>query len=403
MGTDHKPVVQAVGLTKVFRDFWYRSRVVAVDRLDFDIRPNEVFGLLGPNGSGKSTTIKMMLGLLYPTHGRISVLGRPPTDVAIKSRIGYLPEESYLYRFLNARETLDYYGRLFQINRRDRQRRVDQLLEMVGLTRESRRRVGEYSKGMARRIGLAQALINDPDLLILDEPTTGLDPIGTREIKDLIVFLNREKRKTVLLCSHLLADVEDVCQRVAVLYGGRRQAVGPIHELLSQENLTQITTERLSEGTLHRIRRIVEEEEGKHVISMTAPTARLEAFFLKTVREAQKARPETSGASAGGRIADFLAGGGAEEGQAVVESLIAASQVAPATGAEQASPAGVEQEPAREVIEELVSDDSVSAGWDDAVEGPPAALPGESVEEADRRVIEELLKPTRGSGDERQE
>ncbi|NLX23200.1 MAG: ABC transporter ATP-binding protein [Phycisphaerae bacterium] len=403
MGTDHKPVVQAVGLTKVFRDFWYRSRVVAVDRLDFDIRPNEVFGLLGPNGSGKSTTIKMMLGLLYPTHGRISVLGRPPTDVAIKSRIGYLPEESYLYRFLNARETLDYYGRLFQINRRDRQRRVDQLLEMVGLTRESRRRVGEYSKGMARRIGLAQALINDPDLLILDEPTTGLDPIGTREIKDLIVFLNREKRKTVLLCSHLLADVEDVCQRVAVLYGGRRQAVGPIHELLSQENLTQITTDRLSEGTLHRIRQIVEEEEGKHVISMTAPTARLEAFFLKTVREAQKARPETSGASAGGRIADFLAGGGAEEGQAVVESLIAASEVAPTTGAAQASPAEVEQEPAREVIQELVSDDGILAGRDDAVEGPPAALPGESVEEADRRVIEELLKPTRGSGDERQE
>jgi len=145
MTTDSKAVVQAVGLTKVFKDFWHRNRVVAVDHLDFEIRAHEVFGLLGPNGSGKTPTIKMMLGLLYPTRGRISVLGRPPTDVGIKSRIGYLPEESYLYRFLNARETLDYYGRLFQIPRRDRQRRVEQLLEMVGLTREARRRVGEYS------------------------------------------------------------------------------------------------------------------------------------------------------------------------------------------------------------------------------------------------------------------
>ena len=162
MSTHAKPVVQAVGLTKIFKDFWHRDRVVAVDRLDFEIYANEVFGLLGPNGSGKSTTIKIMLGLLYPTRGRISVLSKAPTDVAIKSRIGYLPEESYLYPFLNARETLDYYGQLFQLARQDRRRRVEQLLEMVGLTREARRRVGEYSKGMARRIGLAQALINDP-------------------------------------------------------------------------------------------------------------------------------------------------------------------------------------------------------------------------------------------------
>ncbi len=404
MGTDDKPVVQAVGLTKVFRDFWYRSRVVAVDRLDFDIRPNEVFGLLGPNGSGKSTTIKMMLGLLYPTRGRISVLGRPPTDVAIKSRIGYLPEESYLYRFLNARETLDYYGRLFQIERRDRQRRVNQLLDMVGLAREARRRVGEYSKGMARRIGLAQALINDPDMLILDEPTTGLDPIGTREIKDLIVFLNREKRKTVLLCSHLLADVEDVCQRVAVLYGGRRQAVGTIHELLSQDNLTQITTERLSVEAQNRIRRIVEEEEEKQVISITAPTARLEAFFLKTVREAQKVRPQTSGASAGGRIAEFLAERGAAEGEALVESLVAAGQSPPAAPAkaEAESPAAPAEEPERAVIETLVRG-GASSGQTPAAGELPAALGPEHTEEADREVIDQLLKPTRGPVDERQE
>lgn len=353
--TEQPWVVQSVGLTKIFRDLWYRPRVVAVDRLNFDIQPHEVFGLLGPNGSGKSTTIKIMLGLLYPTHGRMSVLGRPPTDVAVKSRIGYLPEESYLYRFLNARETLDYYGRLFQIPRRDRQRRVEQLLEMVGLTHEARRRVGEYSKGMARRIGLAQALINDPDLLILDEPTTGLDPIGTREIKDLISFLNREKRKTVLLCSHLLGDVEDICQRVCILYGGRRQAMGPMRELLSQDDLTQITTEKLSEPTLQRIRRALEEDQ-RHLIKVSTPTARLEAFFLKTVREAQLARPKAAGAIAGGRIAEFLGGAGREE-EAIVESLIqAADQAQPAvspSSGEAASPAS--PEPAREVIEELVT------------------------------------------------
>ncbi|HQA44424.1 MAG TPA: ABC transporter ATP-binding protein [Phycisphaerae bacterium] len=217
MGSRSTAVVQAAGLTKVFRDWWFRPRVVAVDRLDLDIQSHEVFGLLGPNGSGKSTTIKMLLGLLYPTHGRISIFGYPPTDVAVKSRIGYLPEETYLYRFLNARETLDYYGRLFQIPRQERNKRVEQLLDMVGLTREARRKVGEYSKGMQRRLGLAQALINDPDLLILDEPTTGLDPIGTREIKNLITLLNRDKRKTILMCSHQLADVEDVCQRLTIL------------------------------------------------------------------------------------------------------------------------------------------------------------------------------------------
>jgi len=336
MPSQDTSVVQTAGLTKVFRDFWHRQRIVAVDRLDLDIHSGEVFGLLGPNGSGKTTTIKMLLGLLYPTRGRIRVLGRAPTDVAIKMRIGYLPEESYLYRFLNARETLDYYGRLFQIPRRDRRRRVEQLLEMTGLTREARRRVGEYSKGMARRIGLAQALINDPDLLILDEPTTGLDPVGTREIKDVIAFLNREKRKTVLLCSHLLADVEDVCQRVTVLYGGRQQAVGDIHELLSQRDFTQITTERLSKETIERIRDLVDGEDHKQVVSVTAPSDKLETFFLRIVHQAQQARQVTSGATSGGQIAEFLAA--ADEGEAVVHSLMAAAEPTPTTPAQPVSP-----------------------------------------------------------------
>jgi len=402
------PVVQTAGLTKIFKDFWHRPRVVAVDRLDMDIYRNEVFGLLGPNGSGKTTTIN-------PTRGRIQILNRPPTDVAVKERIGYLPEESYLYRFLNARETLDYYGQLFHIPRSERRRRVEQLLEMVGLARESRRRVGEYSKGMARRIGLAQALINDPDLLILDEPTTGLDPIGTREIKDLIKFLNKEKRKTILLCSHLLADVEDVCSRVTVLYGGRKQVMGDIHELLSKKDFTQIITERLSEETVDKIRQLVESEDQKELVSVSTPTDRLEDFFLNIVQQAQQDRHATSGVTSGGRIAEFLAAA-EPEGEAVVESLVSAAESLgdeeETTGGEQVEQVSREQEQAKELIGELLSSASSSASKNSPEEtqdsaagrsgkeggssepGQPTGGQGTPVREddnIDRGVIDELL------------
>jgi ABC-2 type transport system ATP-binding protein len=387
-------VVQTVGLTKVFRDFWYRRRVLAVDNLDIDIRANEVFGLLGPNGSGKSTTIKMLLGLLYPTRGRIRVLGRAPTDVAVKSRIGYLPEESYLYRFLDGRETLDYYGRLFRLPRQERRRRVDQLLEMVGLRREARRRVGEYSKGMARRIGLAQALINDPDLLILDEPTTGLDPLGTREIKDLIVFLNRQKKKTILLCSHLLADVEDVCQRVAILYGGKRAAAGNIRELLSQENLTQITTDRLDEKTLVRVRQLVEKEAGKQVISVSTPSDRLETLFLRIVKEAQEARQATYGVSTAGQIADFLATQ-RDEGTRLVESLVTAGQQAASVRTHEAAETDsgpAEPEPSHDVIEDLVTGAAAPSSRDAGAPAPVGEHHARTEEDADRDVIDALIQ-----------
>src|SRR5436309_13717125 len=171
-------VVSVRGLTKVFKDFWGRPKARAVDSVDFDVHRGEVFGLLGPNGSGKSTTVKLLLGLLYPTKGHIEVFGHSPRHVATKSRIGYLPEESYLYRYLNSGETLDFFGSLFDLPGNERRRRAEQLLQMVGLNKVRRRMVGELSKGMQRRIGLAQALINDPDLVILDEPTSGLDPIG---------------------------------------------------------------------------------------------------------------------------------------------------------------------------------------------------------------------------------
>ena len=213
-------VVEAEGLVKTFSDFWWRAKARAVDGITFEIRPHGIFGLLGPNGSGKSTTIKMILGLLRKPKGRLSVFGRDASDVSVKARIGYLPEETYMYRFLNPKETLDYFGKLFGLPRATRRRRTDELLEMVGLEGAAYRVVGEFSKGMARRLGIAQALINDPELLILDEPTSGLDPIGTRQVKDLLVDLRR-RGKTVLLSSHLLADVEDVCDRMVILYGGK--------------------------------------------------------------------------------------------------------------------------------------------------------------------------------------
>src|SRR5436309_2054615 len=225
-------IVVVRGLTKVFKDFWGRPKAKAVDNVDFEVRRGEVFGLLGPNGSGKSTTVKLILGLLHPTKGHIQVFGHSPRHVATKARIGYLPEESYLYRYLNSRETLDFFGNLFQLSRSDRNNRIEQLLEMVGLNQTRMRAVGEFSKGMQRRIGLAQALINDPDLVILDEPTSGLDPIGCREVKDLIMALAR-RGKTVILSSHLLSDVEDVCNRVVIYYGGKIHAMGTLKELLA--------------------------------------------------------------------------------------------------------------------------------------------------------------------------
>ena len=188
---DYDPniVVETQNLTKVYRDFWGRQKVRALKALDLEIRKGEIFGLLGPNGSGKSTTIKLLLGLLFPTTGRALVFGQDATEVTKNERIGYLPEESYLYKFLTAEETLDFYGRLFDMPGNVRRQRVADLIEKVGLTWAKRRQLKEYSKGMTRRIGLAQALINDPDLILLDEPTSGLDPIGTREMKDMIIEL----------------------------------------------------------------------------------------------------------------------------------------------------------------------------------------------------------------------
>jgi ABC-2 type transport system ATP-binding protein len=281
-------VIETRGLAKVYRDFWGRQKVRALKGLDLTVRRGEIFGLLGPNGSGKTTTIKLLLGLLFPTSGQALVFGKAATDVTKNERIGYLPEESYLYKFLNAEETLDFYGRLFNLPKAVRRERTQKLLELVRVTTAKRRPLREYSKGMTRRIGLAQALINDPELIILDEPTTGLDPIGCREMKDLILDLKRQG-KTVLMCSHLLADVQDVCDRIAVLHQGELKELGRVDALLKVRDVTELRATGVSEECRNELQRVVERHGGR-VVSVDNPTTTLEELFLEIVQDAE-ARP----------------------------------------------------------------------------------------------------------------
>jgi ABC-2 type transport system ATP-binding protein len=353
-----KPVIACQALTKVFRDFWMRSRAKAVDSVNLEVRQHEVFGLLGPNGSGKSTTIKMMLGLLRPTSGRIAVFGKPPADVSIKSRIGYLPEESYLYPFLNARETLDYYGKLFGLDHRVRMRRIDELLDMVGLKGAQFRPVREYSKGMQRRIGLAQALINDPELLILDEPTTGLDPIGTRQVKDLIIQLG-QRGKTVLLSSHLLADVEDCVDRMVILYGGKIRREGERNELLEARSRTTIETEALDEGTIAEIDRVIRARTGgeEAIIRVSHPRQKLEELFLDIVHQAQEEQVETSGVTHAGETAAFLRDGESAQGEALIDRLVSEGEADDSLDVADASQKAVaEVDQGADVIGSLLAD-----------------------------------------------
>ncbi|HEV3262776.1 MAG TPA: ABC transporter ATP-binding protein [Gemmataceae bacterium] len=283
-------IVETRKLTKIYRDFWGRQKKTALRALNLQIQRGEIFGLLGPNGSGKTTTIKLLLGLLFPTDGEALVLGQPAAHVGKNERIGYLPEESYSYRFLNAEETLDFYGRLFDMPPQTRQRRAQELIETVGLAADKKRILKEYSKGMRQRIGLAQALINDPELVILDEPTSGLDPLGTRWMKDLILDL-RAKGKTVIMCSHRLDDVQDVCDRIAILYEGELQELGQVRTLLEDANRVELRASglRLSD----ELRRDLEEVLARHggrLESLGHPTTTLEDLFLHIVEES-KAHP----------------------------------------------------------------------------------------------------------------
>jgi len=288
-----EPVIETRSLGKIYRDFWGRKKVYALKSLDIEVRQGEIFGLLGPNGSGKSTTIKLILGLLFPTSGRAFVFGKDSTDVSKNERVGYLPEESYLYKFLNAEETLDFYGRLFEMPADIRRARTERLIKMVGLERSRRRQLREYSKGMTRRIGLAQALINEPDLLVLDEPTTGLDPLGSKDMKDLILKL-RDEGKTILLCSHQLADVQDVCDRIAILHQGELKELGRVDSLLKVRDVTEVHAKGLSDQAKLEIQELIKRHGGE-VLSVDNPTTTMEELFLDIVRQSEDRPGHRSG------------------------------------------------------------------------------------------------------------
>lgn len=321
-------VVSSVGLVKEFRDFWNRPKAKAVNDLDFEVREGEVLGLLGPNGSGKSTTVKMLLGLLYPTAGRLTVFGKSPRVVDTKRLIGYLPEESYLYKYLTAYETLDFFGSLFSLSALERRKRAEQLLEMVGLSHAKNRPVGEFSKGMTRRIGLAQAMINDPSLLILDEPTSGLDPLGCREVKDLIHLL-KKRGKTVIVTSHLLSDIEEVCDRVIILYGGKIRAQGTLNELLTIEGTDRITTPQLKPDVMEKVLNALRSQLSEDQFRVDHPRMSLEEFFLDVVNKAQAESVETYGARSGGQIADYLSSGQLNEEELQAKKELLASLTGP--------------------------------------------------------------------------
>ena len=383
--------IETFSLTKIFPDWWGRAKVIAIDKLDLKIRHNEIYGLLGPNGSGKTTTLKVLLSLLRPTKGKVVVLGGDTSDPKISAQIGYLPEESYLYRYLSARETLDFYGRIFGLAAKTRKARIDTLLEMVGLTGMANRPVGTFSKGMARRIGLAQALINDPELLILDEPTSGMDPISTRQMKDLFIQLAK-RGKTILLCSHLLADVEDVCDRIGILYGGRMQVEGEVKSLLQHSDEKQIHTGPISDEALRQIEQVVRAEQAK--CEVTSPMDKLEEFFIRTVATAQEQKLPTSGAISTTEIGGFLAEGVRRSD--ILDELVSAS-VAPASESQAGSAETAETEPAEaeagqdtDLLEKLTKSSTEPDGGDITSVTEPVETTVEADEDVKQDVLDEL-------------
>jgi len=283
---DKNAVIETEGLTKIYRTPFSKYQVKALDNLNINVNRGEIFGFLGPNGSGKTTTMKILLGLLTPTSGAAWVLGKQSTDVATKDRIGFLPEESYLYRFLSAEETLDFYGRIFKIPYKERQKRINELIDLVGLGHARKRQVKEYSKGMARRLGFAQALINNPDVIFLDEPTSGLDPLVARQVKDIILD-QKKQGKTVFMSSHLLADVETICDRIAILHLGKLQKVGSVKELISRPDISDIAVRGLNQTVLESIKGLVAKNGGE-VVSVNQASETLETLFLRTINPESK-------------------------------------------------------------------------------------------------------------------
>jgi ABC-2 type transport system ATP-binding protein len=278
--------VSVEGLTKVFPTPFRRKSIVAVRDLHLRVEPGEVYGLLGPNGSGKSTTLKIILGLISPTRGRTQIFGQDSSRVATRESVGFLPENPYFYKFLTGEETLRFFGKLCRLSGPELKQRVATLLELVGLTDARKQRLGTYSKGMLQRIGLAQALINDPQLLVLDEPTAGVDPAGSRDIRDLIVDLKR-RGVTVLVSSHLLEHVQEICDRVGILAKGMLVCEGPLDELIAIEDRTELVLENASGKLLKEIEKLAAKSKAK-VVERRKSTTTLERLFLDATQDEKK-------------------------------------------------------------------------------------------------------------------
>ncbi len=272
--------VEVKNLSKVFSVGLKREYVVAVDNLSFEVKAGEVYGLIGPNGSGKSTTMKVVLGLMAATKGTAKVFGLDSGDIRARNEIGFLPENPYFYKHLSGAETLEFYGKLCGMKGSFLRDRIAELLKLVDLESAAKRRLGGYSKGMLQRVGLAQSLIQNPRLIILDEPTAGVDPIGSRQIRDLILKL-RDDGYTVFLCSHLLEQVQEVCDRVGIIFKGRMRREGSLEELIAVESQTSMTFEGVSPALLEKIRYLIENEAGARIINDGHPRTSLEQLFIQ--------------------------------------------------------------------------------------------------------------------------
>jgi len=281
--------VEVNNLTKVFRTGIGNQYVVAVDNLSFRVEAGEVYGLIGPNGSGKSTTMKVVLGLMAASKGEAKVFGLDSGDIRARNEIGFLPENPYFYKHLTGAETLKFYGKLCGIRGKKLKARVEELLEIVGLEDAAKRRLGGYSKGMLQRIGLAQSLVQNPRLVILDEPTAGVDPVGSREIRDLILRL-KEEGYTVFLCSHLLEQVQEVCDRIGIIFEGRMRREGKLEELIKIEKQTAMTLENASPELLAKIEDLVASEEGASIVETGHPRTTLERLFIQIAERRSKGK-----------------------------------------------------------------------------------------------------------------
>jgi ABC-2 type transport system ATP-binding protein len=284
-----EPAVALTGVTKIFPVALQRRSIVAVRDLNLEVAAGQIYGLLGPNGSGKSTTLKIILGLVPPTRGRAQIFERDSDRVASRESVGFLPESPYFYQFLTAEETLRFFGKLCGLRSARLKQRVEEMLALVGLTNARKQRLGGFSKGMLQRIGLAQALIHEPALLVLDEPTAGVDPAGAREIRDLILDL-KGRGITVLLSSHLLGQVQEICDRVGILANGVLVREGALSDLLGVENQTQLILENASAGLVEEIDALAA-RSGARLLERGTPRTSLERLFLEATQPQDKNAP----------------------------------------------------------------------------------------------------------------